>query len=109
MANGHDSLHVENIPLKNIPNPRVRSKSQVRGWYDPQDPLPKYPQDLKRSSRVIHQRKMVVTGRGKKESTIRLEKAKFSAKQWVEDGKSEKAESQPETCTSCRFGIVTQD
>ena len=44
-----------------------------------------------------------------KESTIRLEKAKFSAKQWVEDDKSEKAESQPETRTSCRFGIVTQD
>ena len=79
MANGHDSLHVENIPLKNIPNPRVRSKSQVRGWYDPQDPLPKYPQDLKRSSRVIHQRKMVVAGRGRNGRQYGLKLLNFSA------------------------------
>ena len=79
MANGHDSLHVENIPLKNIPNPRVRSKTHVRGWCDPRDRLPKYPQDLKRSSRVIHQRKMVVTGRGRNGQQYGLKLLNISA------------------------------
>ena len=45
---------------------RAEIETKVEGRCDPGDQLPKCPQDLKRSSLVIHKRKTFVTGNGEK-------------------------------------------